>query len=304
MLAKGEVAPAEYLRDYILLTQGPGFPTDGPITAALLNMLGTKPDGTPVSPVGADVARLFENREVQVSFVGTGGAAPWTGRIAVGERYIEAAQMERPFGTGLVAHELTHLLERDIDDPYFFPDGKFRLTEPRRGVIGDSTNYMEVLSYIVGETAEYDLLMEKSALRTLGAADAQALSDIQNDLATYTDGDAVNATRYVIQDHPNVAVYRENYVIQLDEANHRIPDGGWDYWLREMGFSEDAIDHIRDIAGQGTIDYVPEDAIKPDSGEYSPATPTPTMTPTTTPTPTPSSTPPPTEGPSRTPQPD
>jgi hypothetical protein len=28
--------------------------------------------------------------------------------------------MERPFGTGLVAHELTHLLERDIDDPYFF----------------------------------------------------------------------------------------------------------------------------------------------------------------------------------------
>ena len=293
-------APADYMREYIFLVQEPGLPADGPITLALLKMSATDTYGNPISPVGAELSDLISGREIKVTFIGSGGAAPWTGRIVVGEKFITPSEMETPFGTALVAHELKHLLQRDLDDPYYFPSGEPTLSQPRSRVVGDSTNYMEVLAYIVGETVEYDLLSQiPEASRT--AIEANRITQIQNHLATLTDSDALNATRYIVKEYNYVNVYKQNYVTEVSLSDHRIPPGCWDYWLKEVGFSDNAINHIQSIAALGTSEHIDPNLIDPKTGIYSTVTPTVTPTASPIPTPSPSATSTPTVSPTTTP---
>ena len=293
--AQAQAMSAMYVADYLMRVQEPGFPADGPITPGFEEMAKTRPNGEPVSLVGSELAAIFATREVNVSFVGSGGSAPWAGRITVDEDYIDPQKMAEPFATGLVAHELTHLLQRELPDPYYWPPGTLDLEQPRRHIIGDSTNYMEVLSYIAGEAVEYDLLMEKDATGSLSLAEEVRVQTIENDLATFTGPDAPNATRYVVFTYNQNPIYRGSYVLELGLSDHRIPDGDWDHWFMQMGFSAEAVEHIRKIADEGTGLYVGEDLLDPDTGlKVDPRIGKgglPTFTPTPSPTSTPSSTP-------------
>ena len=151
---------------------------------------------------------------------------------------------------------------------------------------------MEVLSNIVGQTVEYGLLVAQIPPGGQITNPPPRLIEIQNNLATYTDWDALNASRYLVTEswNPNDPsanrVYRANYVHELAVAGHRIPAGGWDHWLKEMGFTDESIQHIKDIASQGTLSSVDEASIDLQDGEPVTPTPTPTSTPTSTPTPT------------------
>ena len=292
MQARNDAALATYLHEYIFLVQPPGLPAAGPITGGLLNMARLDSNGDPISPVGLELSAMISQRSVNVSFIDIGGgASPWVGRIIIDDLYLDPGEMETPFGSGLIAHELTHNLHRELADPKFFPGGGFGLSEPSRAVVGDSTNYMEVLAYTVGETVEYDLLKEKEATVGLLPFEQVRVHAIEDNLATFTDPDAWNATRYVVSTHRGAVVYERNYVVELAVDDHRIPDGGWDLWLTKIGFSSDAVDHIRDIASQGTPQYIDQGLIDPNTGAYVTATPSPTASPTQTYTTTPTATP-------------
>jgi len=301
MQARSDAAIAEYFQDYIMLVQAPGLPADGPITAGFLNMSRTDSSGEPISLVGYELAALVAQRTVNVSFIDIGGgASPWKGRIVIDDLYLAPDEMETPFGSGLLAHELTHDLHRELNDPVYFPSGGPRLSHPARGVVGDSTNYMEVMAYIVGETVEYDLLSEKEQTIGLVPFEQVRMRAIENDLATFTDPDAWNATRYVVKSHPGAAVYERNYVVELGVGDHRIPQGSWDRWLMEIGLSGDAVDHIRSIAARGTAEYIDPAMIDAKSGAYITPTPTSVVSPTPSATPTPPATPTPTATPAAT----
>ena len=279
-------APADYMREYIFLVQEPGLSADGPITAGLLAMSAMAPSGDPFSPVGAELADLIAQREIRVSFIMSGGgASPWTNRIFLADRYINHSEIETPAGAGLLAHELTHSLQREFDDPHYWPSGELRLSQPRSRLIGDSTNYMEVLAYIVGDTVEYDMLAQ---IPSPSRSDIMRMDKLANDIATLTNDDVLNATRYIVRKYNYVDVYKKNFIVEMSVSDHRIPDGGWEHWLREMDFSDERINHINDIASTGTVEPVDPNLIDPTSGVYS--APTPSPTPTSTPTPTPTST--------------
>jgi hypothetical protein len=148
---------------------------------------------------------------------------------------------------------------------------------------------MEVLAYIVGDTIEYDLLLQKSSAVALSALENQRLINIQNDLATLTDPDAWSAAQSIAAKFQNCDVYLNNYVIEYGLTDHRIPPGGWEHWLKELGFSDASIDHINSIASNGTPQ--PLQALDPYTGKIITATPTPTITPTSVSTAPPPSTP-------------
>jgi hypothetical protein len=137
---------------------------------------------------------------------------------------------------------------------------------------------MEVLAYIVGDTIKYDLLLQKSSGAALSAFEKQRLTSIQNDLATLTDPDAWIAAKSIAVKFQNCDVYLDNYVIEYALPDHSIPPGGWELWLRELGFADASIDHINSIASKGTAQ--PMQALDPYTGKIITATPTPTITPT------------------------
>jgi hypothetical protein len=39
-------------------------------------------------------------------------------------------------------------------------------------------------------------------------------------------------------------------------SDGRIPSGSWHYWLRQLGFSLQAIDHIMVLASQGQEEWI------------------------------------------------
>jgi hypothetical protein len=207
-------------------------------------------DGEPVSPAGAEVARLVDALRLQVAFLPTNGSGitPWRRLIVLDTSYAGQGQVERPGKVALVAHELTHLLQRELADPEYWPSGGFRLAWPRRP-LGDSTNYMEALAYAVGNSVQLDLRAAE------GLPQDQQLLD---DLATFTGDDAANAARYVVTRHPDIVIYRQNYRIERRKQDHRIPDGGWQHWLGEVGFEQLALDHMQAQAAQGQIQVVDE----------------------------------------------
>jgi hypothetical protein len=155
---------------------------------------------------------------------------------------------------GLVAHELTHVLQRDLADPHFWPTG-FPRPNPQTRWLFDSTNYMEALSYIVGSIVEHDL--ETFRLGQGGLSDGETetiqarLQQLEGFLATLTSADAHLATGFVVQMYPTNPFYLQNYRAELGIPDGRIPAGGWDSWLLRLGFSGASVDHIRSVAAQG-----------------------------------------------------
>jgi uncharacterized protein YukE len=258
--------------------QSPGLPQDGPITAALETLSARDSNGNPVSPVGAELVELIEARGgVTVLFTdsltgGDAGIAPMKGLIFLPERYMDPAVQRQPENAALIAHELAHVLQRDLPafpDGFptattgswpFSPDG-FDPFNLDYGVplVGDFTLYMEVQSNLVGKTVEYDLIQHAISQLPPGQAPhdqtTRRINEIMNDLATYV-GDAGDAAAYVLQDYRHVTMYQGEMVREVI-LGARIPPGGWEHWLGEQGFSQEgAIHHIRDLAGQGTPEEV------------------------------------------------
>jgi hypothetical protein len=213
---------------------------------------------------------------------------------------------------GLVAHEITHGLHRELSDPLYSPDGRFPSGIPLTRPIGDSTNHMEVVAYIVGETVQYDLLQDELAVLSptdpTRAPIEDRMDQIETDLATYTGSDGLNANRYMLRQHPGGFFYQWNHFTESLIPGHRIPPGGWEESLRDIGFSDAAISHIETIAAQGTPEIVGSSEIGMFGDIRTPtptptATATPTLTATATPSPTPTATSTPTATPSQTPTP-
>jgi len=226
-----------------LQTQRPGLPADGPLTPALGAMAETGPGGEPISPAGSELARLVAQQTVRVAFLPTGGsgATPWRNWLVLDTSYRGPGQASSPARIGLLAHELTHVLQRELGDPKFWPDGALRPSRTRRW-LGDSTNYMEVLAYIIGASVELDLLEAKGT---------RVGQQLLNDLATFAGEDSANAARYVAKRFPSNATYRKNELEEARLPDRRIPAGGWSHWLETLGYSASVVQRVREQAARG-----------------------------------------------------
>jgi hypothetical protein len=251
--------------------QRPGLPEDGPLTPCLKAMAAVDEVGRPLSPVGADVARLFARRKTLVVFTHTAGSGitPWRGLIVLDREYMGEGQTASPARIGLVAHELTHLLQRDLRHPYYWPSGSLRPALNRLWV-GDSTNYMEVLAYLVGWTVEHDLIVSEAAssqeLTEARRAQTQGVvRSLRDRLATLAGPDTRNACRLVLRTFPDNAIYRKNYTRESRLPDGRIPPGHWHEWLRQLGFSRQAVDHIMVLAAQGKVEIIDASLVGPPS---------------------------------------
>ncbi|MGH2621398.1 MAG: hypothetical protein ACRDHG_12630 [Anaerolineales bacterium] len=231
-----------------LHTQRPGRPAGGPLTPALQAMAEASPGGEPISPAGSELARLVEPLTIRAAFLPTAGsgATPWRAWLVLDTSYRGPGQASSPARVGLVAHELTHVLQRELGDPEFWPAGTLRPSRTRRW-LGDSTNYMEALAYIVGTSVELDLL------QAVGASAPQRLLDR---LATLTGEDTSNATRYIVKSFTNNSVYRQNHRVEARFSQGRIPSGGWAHWLGQLGFARISLDHVRAQAAGGELERV------------------------------------------------
>jgi len=294
--------------------QQPGLPPDGPITPALRQLSSLDARGNPVSPVGAELAALIDNRGgVTITFAdsltagGTAGVAPFAGSTWLPNRFADPAIQAEIGNATLVGHELGHVLQRDLAE---FPDGYAPAgiwpfnqqgnLDPANlttgAPLGRFTLYMEVLSNITEKTVHYDLLNTQLANLPPGdprAAVMQAeMAGLANSLATYT-GNPSSAVGWVVQEHGGYGMYTGEMAREILTGSG-IPSGGWDHWMRQQGFSEQAIQHIRDVAVQGTPQPVNLGGlVQAPAGSTATATPTTPATPTLTPTPsgTPSATP-------------
>ena len=259
-----------------LQIQRPGLPENGPITPSLNAMSIPISDRSlhtgnniistgerSLSPVGADLASLFAQRIVRVLFLNTEGegVTPWRGLIILDASYRGEGQTRSPDSIARVAHELTHVLQRELNQPYYWPGGGLRPSRSRRW-LGDSTNYMEVLSYLVGWTVEYDLITLQNISADLSTdeltGNEKMLEIIRDRLATLSGPDPRNACRLVLKLFPENPIYRQNFELENRTSDGRIPPGSWHYWLRQLGFSRQAVDHIMVLASQGqeeSVDY-------------------------------------------------
>lgn len=224
-------------------TQKPRLPADGPLTPALQAMAETGPGGGPISLAGSELTRLVTPLTIRVAFLPTSGsgATPWRNWLVLDTSYRGPGQASSPARVGLVAHELTHVLQRELGDPQFWPAGTLRPSRTRRW-LGDSTNYMEVLAYLIGASVELDLLEAK------GTAAGQRLLD---DLATFAGEDAPNAARYVAKRFPGNTTYRKNVLEEARSPDRRIPAGGWPHWLQRLGYSAAVVERVQAQAARG-----------------------------------------------------
>ena len=260
-------------------TQQPGLPEDGPISPSLETLANTVREGhphpmvrlgdevpLPISLIGAELASIFAQRRVRVIFTDTGGSgvAPWRGLIILDSEYHGDGQISSPKAIARVAHELTHLLQRQFNQPHYWFSGGLHPAFGRRW-IGDSTNYMEVIAYLVDFTVEYDFTAARSLSpdRSAGqhAEDKNILASIRDHLATLTGPDPRNSCRLVLKLFPKNAIYRQNFEMEKRIPDGRIPPGSWHYWMRQMGFSRPAIDHIMVLASRGRAEWIEADQV-------------------------------------------
>jgi len=254
------------------------------------------------------------------------GVTPFKGLVVLPNAYIDPHTQSTAGNAALVGHELAHILQRDLPEfPNGIPlDGSWPMAgswpvtpdgvdpgsfEYGFPILGDFTLYMEVQSNIVGKAVEYDLLAAQLASLPAGSLDAIDIADrmdgLANDIATYT-GTAADAAAYVVQDYDGHEMYVGEMVKEV-VFGARIPDGGWEHWLSQQGFSNEAIDRIQEIANQGAPESVWLSGMleSPGTSAAIQATPIPTATPTLTPTtiPSPTLSPTPSPTPTSTPQP-
>lgn len=244
-----------------LRQQKPGLPPDGPLTPWLLAMSVRGDSGQPLSPVGAEVARLFSLRKTRVVYTHTAGSGitPWRRLIVLDADYRDPSSWTSPAKIGLVAHELTHLLQRDLKPKQYWPSGGLRPSFSRRWV-GDSTSFMEVVAYLVGWTVEYDLTAARARdpglPEDLRQRSNRALPGLRDRLATLSGPDVHNAVRLVLKIYPDNGVYRQNYRLESRLPDWRIPPGSWYAWLGQMGFAREAVDHIWVVSAQGRAQQI------------------------------------------------
>jgi hypothetical protein len=50
---------------------------------------------------------------------------------------------------------------------------------------------------------------------------------------------------------PNNPIYQQNLSSEIRYSDRRIPPGSWHDWLRQLGFSRTAVDHIMVLAARG-----------------------------------------------------
>ncbi len=240
------------IADIRLANQRPG--EIGPLTPSLDAMSAQQSSGNPFSPAGSDVARLIQAFNVRVVFLPTrgSGATPWRSMVVLDTSYRDAGQTQSPARVSLIAHEMVHVLQRELGDPEFWPSGGFRPSLSRRW-IGDSTNYMEVLAYVVGASVEIDLLPKHKSTE---------IRQLSNWLATMAGEDALNATRAVVKRYKNNSIYRQNYRAEARSPGRRIPSQHWAHWLRVIGFEDQTIEHIRNLAAMGQPKVIAEDELE------------------------------------------
>jgi len=255
-------------------TQQPGVPEDGPISLCLETLGDTSQGGfphpvirygddapPPISRIGVELASIISQRRVRVIFTDTAGSgiSPWRGWIILDSAFRGEGQISSPAAISKVAHELTHLLQRQFNQPYYWPSGGLRPAIGRRW-IGDSTNYMEVIAYLVGFTVEHDFTAARSLSpdRTSDQLreDENSLATFRDHLATLTGPDPRNSCRLVLKLFPENAIYRQNFEVEKRTPDGRIPPGSWHYWLRQMGFSRSAVDHIMILASRGRAAWI------------------------------------------------
>ena len=235
---------------------GPFLRDISKIRAANLPVSDSLPaDGT-LQPVGIDLARIVSKLDLWVLFMNTNGSgiAPWRGLIVLDADFREDGQVESPSRIGMVAHELTHLLQRELNQSHYWPSGGFNPIRGRRW-IGDSTSYMEVLAYLVGWTVEYDLISAKLLETTISGerrAEGEAvLKAIRDRLASFTWTEPRTATWMIGALFPNNPIYQQNLSSESRYPDRRIAPGSWHDWLRQLGFSRAAVDHIMVLAARG-----------------------------------------------------
>jgi hypothetical protein len=250
-----------FKKGFHIRAQRPGLPEDGPLTPWLKAMSAAGDSGRPLSPVGAEVARLFGLRKTRVVYMHTAGSGitPWRRLIVLDADYRDPAASTSPAKIGLVSHELTHLLQRDLRPNQYWPGGGLRPSFSRRWV-GDSTSFMEVVAYLVGWTVEYDLTAARANDASLPQEARQrssrALPGLRDRLATLSGPDVHNAVRLVLNIYPDNAVYRQNYRLESRLSDGRIPPGSWHAWLGQMGFARAAVDHIWVLSAQGRVQQI------------------------------------------------
>jgi hypothetical protein len=111
--------------------------------------------GQPLSPVGAEVARLFSGRKTQWS------TPTPLARGSPRRRLIVLMPITAPACLGFRPRSAwsptssTHLLQRDLKPKQYWPSGGCA-SFSRRGW-ATLTSFMEVVAYLVGWTVEYDL---------------------------------------------------------------------------------------------------------------------------------------------------
>lgn len=244
--------------------QRAGQVLDGPLSPALGAMSALRvlpgsglPDGKmmlPVSQAGFDLARAISRQNLWVLFVNTSGsgAAPWRHLIILDSDYRGESQAEIPSRVGMVAHEFTHLLQREINQSHYWPSGGFNPARGRRWM-GDSTSYMELLAYLVSWTVEYDLLSSGLYAEKGPEVDSR-LATIRRQLAVYTGVEASKIGRLISDQFPEDSIYRRNIKTESRYGDRRVPPGSWHYWLRQLGFSRQAVDHIMILAARGQFE--------------------------------------------------
>ena len=255
-------------RGISLKKQRSGWPADGPLSPAFRELSKTTAAGPAsdesqgegklkaISPIGMDLARIYSGRSLWVLYVNTSGSgiAPWRGMIILDADYRGEGQIRSPASLGMVAHELTHLLQREFNQPHYWPGGGINPVRGRRW-IGDSTNYMEVIAYLVGWTVEYDFTLAKRTQIHISpgqkARDDRVLATIRDRLALFTGSEERKASWLITDLFPDNPIYKQNYQVERRYPDRRIPPGAWPSWLRQMGFSRAAVDHIMVLAAQG-----------------------------------------------------
>jgi hypothetical protein len=288
-LDEGFGQPLRETVEQLPVRQEPGLPPDGPISGAMQYLSRVDDDGNPVSVVGTELAGLIDGRGgVSIMFSdnltngGTAGVAPVKGLVWLPESYESPAEQMEIGKASLIAHELDHILQRDLPE---FPSGLPSVSLPFAGagswpfgpggfqpiesvgvygfpIAGDFTLYMEVQSNIVAGAIEYDLLAQEIGNHTPDTPAYNTIEGrmetIQNSLATFT-GEAENAVAYVVDRYAGRdphGMYLGEFVREVASGG-RIPEGGWQLWLGEQGFSQAAIDHIDEIAQGGTAHEIP-----------------------------------------------
>jgi len=253
------------IKGITLKKQRAGQPEAGPLGPFMRRISDIHPKSiqpVPVSPVGMDLVRITAKLDLWVLFMNTEGRgiAPWRRLIILDADYQGEGQVEHPARAGMVAHELTHLLQREIKQSYYWPSGGFKPARGRRW-IGDSTNYMELLAYIVGSTVEYDLTLVEQSSPGIPpeqfALAEKSLAALRGHLNLLTGAERGEISQVICNLFPENRIYEQNQETERFYPDQRIPPGTWHSWLRHLGFSRASVDYIMILAARGKNENMP-----------------------------------------------